>query len=205
MNSPQSSPEPDRSLPSGIPAPPPPRPPDIKDPRDQGATYGGTEKKKKKKGERTHPTDPYPKLKKRSGCCGCLGSLFVSVLLVAITLAVLIGYFGPGRFVKEGYKVVNLRDQNASVTTAPSEATLYIAPGSLTWDVTVTEVPVAIIAREITVSGDFHEMASLNAVKVTGTERARFAKDLEIYTAEFTDKGITLKGALKGRVVKNLQ
>lgn len=193
-------------MPSGIPAPPPPRPPDLRDPREQGPTYGGKEKKRKKKrGERTHPTDPYPKLKKRGGCCGCIGGLFVTVLLVVITLVVLVGYFGPGRFVNEGYKVVNLRDENTTIDTAPSEATLYIAIGKVNWNVPVTEVPVAVIALELTVSGDFHESASFSAVKVTGTPEARFAKDLEIYTGEFTDQGITLKGKLKGRVVKNLQ
>ncbi len=206
MSSP-ATPEPDRNLPDGIPAPPPPRPPDLKDPRNAGPTYGDKDSKKtkKKRGERTHPTDPYPKLKKRGGCCGCLGGMLVIVLLVAVGIGVAVSYFGPGRFVKEGYKVVNLKEQESVIDSAPSEMTLYIASGSVTWNASVTQVPVAILAREVNVSGDFHENVSITAAKVTATPQARFAKDLEIYAAEFSDGGITLKGALKGRVIKNLQ
>lgn len=206
MSSPDPNPEPDRSLPKGIPAPPPPRPPDLKDPRNSGPTYGDKDsKKKKKRGERTHPTDPYPKLKKRRGCCACLGGLFVVAVLAVVGLVVAVGYFTSGRFIADDYEVVRLTEANAVVDTAPSAKTVYLCQGTLAWDVPLTRVPVAIVAREVSVAGDFHESVSISAIKVSATERARFAKDLEIFAGEFKDGGITLKGTLKGRVIKNVR
>ncbi len=206
MSDPNPS-DPNRGLPSDIPAPPPP---DLKDPRKAGATYGAQDsaksKRKRRKKERSHPTDTYPPLKRKGGCgCGgCLGgSLLVLVLLFVAGVAAL-GYFGPGRFVKQGYKVVMLQSAEAVVDVAPEEPTFYIAQGALSWRVPVTPVPVALCAREIHVEGDFYEDASITGVKVAATQKARFAKDLEVFAAEFTDLGITLKGRLTGRVMKNL-
>jgi hypothetical protein len=199
--------EPNPGLPSGIPAPPPPRP-NIKDPRESGPTYGTDAKgrKKKKKAERTHPTDTYPPLRNRSrkGCCGCLGGLFALALLLLVAGAVVVGWYGPGRYVSQGYQVVNLESTEAAVVTAPVEPTFYIAPGTLHYSAPVTNVPVAFVGRELTIEGDFLDVASITGVKVTVTEKSRFAKDLEVIAAEFTDLGMTLKGQLNGRVIKNL-
>ncbi len=200
------TPTPANNLPDDIPAPPPPRPPDLKDLKHEGPTYG-TEKKssKKNKKERTHPTDPYEPLKKKKscGCCGCLGGSLVVVLLLLVALAAAAVYIGPGRYVSDGYTVVNLEGPDATVDTAPEAATLYIGQ-AVTYKVPITNVPVAIIGREVLVSGDFLKEVSLSGVKVTGSPTARFAQDLEIYAAEFTDQGITLKGELTGRVMKSL-
>ncbi len=203
-----NSPDPNRDLPPSVPAPPPPRP-DLKDPRLAGATYGtqGAAGSKGKKKKQRHPTDAYPPLKRRRGGCGCGGCLGGTLLVLALLFVagvVALGYFGPGRFVKEGYKVVNLESAEAIVETAPTEPTFYLAQGTLTWRVPVTTVPVALCAREIHIEGDFHDEASVTGLKVTATEKARFAKNLEVVAAEFTDLGITLKGELTGHVMKNL-
>jgi len=198
-------PDPNQSLPQGIPAPPPPRP-DLKDIRQEGATYG-TDKsekgKKKKKRERNHPTDPYQPLKKSRGCCGCIGGLAVAVVLLVAAIIAAITFLGPGRFVKQGYKVVNLEESPAALYTAPTEPTLYIAKGIIHYRVPVTEVPVALIAREIAAEGDFLDEVSFTAAKVAVTAKARFAKNLEVFAAEFSDLGMTLKGDLNGRVIQN--
>jgi len=198
--------EPNPGLPSGIPAPPPPRP-NIKDPRDAGPTYGTDAKgKKKKKSERSHPTDLYPPLKKRGGkgCCGCLAGLVALLLLILVAGAAVVGWYGPGRYVSEGYTVVNLEDADATIDAAPTEPTFYIATGTLHYAAPITNVPVAFVGRELTIEGDFLDVASITGVKVTVTEKSRFAKDLEVIAAEFTDLGMTLKGQLIGRVIKNL-
>lgn len=200
---------PNQGLPPGIPAPPPPRP-DMKDTREAGPTYGseprGRQKKKRKK-ERTHPTDTYPPLKKSrgwGGCCGCLAGFFALALLLLLAGAAVVGWYGPGRFVSDGYTVVNLESEDAAVAIAPTEPTFYLAPGTLHYAAPVTKVPVAFAGRELRIEGDFHEAASITGVKVTVTETSRFAKDLEVIAAEFTDLGMTLKGELSGRVIKNL-
>ncbi len=197
-----------QGLPPGIPAPPPPRP-DLKDTREAGPTYGSDAKgrKRKKKKERTHPTDTYPPLKKSrglGGCCGCLGGFFALVLLLLVAGATAVGWYGPGRFVSAGYTVVNLETEDAAIAVAPTEPTYYLAPGKLHYAAPVTKVPVAFAGRELRIEGDFHEAASITGVKVTVTETSRFAKDLEVIAAEFSNIGMTLKGELSGRVIKNL-
>ena len=199
---------PNPGMPPGIPAPPPPRP-DIKDLRETGPTYGasGKDKKKKKKKERSHPTDSYPPLKPKRGCggfCGCLGGIAALFLLLLAGAAVAIGWYGPGRYVSEGYQVVNLGSEETVVDAAPAEATFYIAPGKLHYTAPVTNVPVAFLGRELLIEGDFLDTASITGMKATVTEKSRFAKDLEVIAAEFTDLGMTLKGELTGRVIKNL-
>lgn len=205
-----TDPKPDPSnldLPPGIPAPPPPRP-DLKDPRNAGPTYGALEKgKKKKKPDRTHPTDAYPPLKRKrgcGGCCGCLGGFAALLFLLLIAGGSLVARHGPGRYVSEGYTVVNLEKEEAIVDTAPTEATFYIAPGKITYTAPITNVPVAFMGRELEIEGDFLEATSLTGVKIKVTDKSRFAKDLEVIAAEFTDLGMTLKGGLTGRVIKNL-
>lgn len=205
-----SDPTPDQpspGLPPGIPAPPPPRP-DLKDPRKAGPTYGAAEKgKKKRKKDRSHPTDTYPPLKRKRGCggaCGCLGGIFALFLLLLAGASVMIAWHGPGRYVSEGYQVVNLGSGEVTVDSAPTEATFYIAPGKITYHAPVTNVPVAFLARELMIEGDFLDKASITGVKATVTGKSRFAKDLEVIAAEFTDLGMTLKGELTGRVIKNL-
>jgi len=199
------TPPPLSNLPDGIPAPPPPRP-DLKDIKHEGPTYGAEKSSKKKKKERNHPTDPYDPLKKKKGCgcCGCLGGSLVAVVLLFIALIGAVAYFGPGRFVAEGYTVVNLEGAEATVSTAPEVPTLYIGQ-AVTYSAPITSVPVAIVAREITVGGDFLKEVSLTGAKVTGLPDARFAENLEVYAAEFFDQGITINGELTGRVMKSLQ
>ncbi len=199
----------DSEIPEGVPSPPPPRPPDIIDPRKAGPTYVTKEDKGKgkKQKERTHPTDPYQPLKKKKGCggcCGCLGGSLLAIILLFVGFSVAITYWGPGRFVQQGFKVVNLGEAEATITEAPSEPTFYIGR-SLTYTVPKTEVPIAIAAQEIVISGDFLKEVSLTGVKVTALSTARFAENLEIYAMEFFDKGVTLKGDLTGRVMKSLQ
>lgn len=201
-----SIPPPPQDLPDGIPAPPPPRP-DLKDLNHEGPTYGSekSSQRKNKKRERSHPTDPYEPLKKKNGCgcCGCLGGSLMALVVLLVVIASATVYLGPGRFVSKGFTVVNLKGTEVTVDTAPEVATLYIG-NAVTYDVPLTSVPVAIVGREIIVSGDFLKTVSLNGVKVTGSPTARFAENLEVYAAEFTDKGITLKGDLTGRVMKSL-
>ncbi len=199
--------DPGHILPGGIPAPPPPRP-HIKDPSKEAPTYGSSDesKKKKKSKDRNHPTDPYQPLKRRKGCggcCGCLGGSLLVLVVLFIALVVAVAYFGPGRFVAEGYKVVNLREAETIIDVAPEEPTIYLGR-LVTYNAPVTNVPVAIVAQEIIVSGDFLKEVSLTGAKVTGLANARFALDLEVIAAEFYDKGIELKGNLTGRVMKSI-
>ena len=201
---PPPPPAPRSNLPEGIPAPPPPRP-DLKDLKHEGPTYGTEKSSKKNKKERTHPTDPYEPLKKKGcGCCGCLGGSLVAVVILFIALIGAVAYFGPGRFVADGYTVVNLEETESTVSTAPDKPTLYIGR-TVVYNAPVTSVPVAIVGQEITVSGDFLKEVSLTGAKVTGLSNARFAGNLEVYAAEFFDQGITLQGELTGRVMKSLQ
>lgn len=205
--SPTEPTDPNRDLPPGVPPPPPPRP-DLKDIREVGPSYRnepGKRRQKKKKKDRSHPTDAYPPLKTKGscGCGGCFGGAALALILVLGGLAASIGWYGPGRFVSRGYEVVNA-GPDAVIEVAPTQATVYLSQGKIDWQVPVTTVPVALIAREIHVVGDFHDEASLTAVKATATERARFAKNLEVRALEFTDLGLTLKGELRGRVMKNL-
>lgn len=197
--------------PADVPVPPPVLPkPDIQDTGKSGPTYGDTNPKKPEgKGgkERSHPTDPYDPLPKRRGCLGfgsCIVTFAVSFLLLLGGLAGVFAFWGPARFVSNGYTVVNLRTENAVVDSAPDKPTVLIGPGKVHYRASLTKVPVAIFAKELVVEGDFYENASLNAVKVTATTKARFAKNLEVNAAEFTDEGLTLKGELTGKVVRNL-
>ena len=204
MSDPTSQ-DPDHSLAGGIPTPPPPRPPDIKVPDKAGPTYGNTDKSKKTR-DSNHPTDPYKALKKKSGCGGCCGCLGGSLLLLVVLFIALVGavaYFGPGRYITEGYKVVTLTEPETIITTAPGEPTIYLGQ-LVTYNAPVTNFPVAIVAQEIIISGDFLKEVSLTGAKVTGLANARFAEDLEVIAGEFYDKGITLKGNLTGRVMKSL-
>ncbi len=201
--------DPNRSLPDGIPAPPPPKP-NIIDPSKSGPTYAfGTTEVKKGRGktERTHPTDPYEPLKKRKGCggcCGCLGGSLLLVVVLFIGVVAAVTYYGPGRFVKDGYTVVNLANTDGRVTTAPTEPTVYIGT-FINYNVGVTEVPIAIIGQEVIISGTFLKEVSLTGSKVTALANSSFAGDLEVFAAEFFDKGISLTGELKGRVMRSLQ
>ena len=198
------TPPPRSDLPDGIPAPPPPRP-DLKNIKHEGPTYD-SEKSSKKTKEHNHPTDPYKALKKKSGCGGCCGCLGGSLLLLVVLFIALVGavaYFGPGRYITEGYKVVTLTEPETIITTAPGEPTIYLGR-LVTYNAPVTNFPVAIVAQEIIISGDFLKEVSLTGAKVTGLANARFAEDLEVIAGEFYDKGITLKGNLTGRVMKSL-
>ncbi len=195
-------------MPDGIPAPPPPKP-NVIDPSADQPTYGGSKSadKKKKKGQR-HPTDPYDPLKKKKGCggcCGCLvGSAVLSVILL-VALSAAVYFVGPGRYItKDGYEPVTLEEQLATISEAPDKPTMYIG-NNITYNAPRTDVPIAIFGTTITVDGDFTENVSLTGVKVTGTATARFAKNLEVFAAEFYDEGIFLKGKLSGRVMKSLQ
>jgi len=208
MSDPTSQ-DPNGNLPDGIPAPPPPRP-NIIDTAKSGPTYafGATETKGGKgKKERSHPTDPYEPLKKKKGCGGCCGCLGGSLLLMAVLfigLIAAVAYYGPGRFVKDGYTVVNLGNTEAKVTTAPTEPTAYIGK-FITYSAGVTEVPIAIIGQEVIISGTFLKDVSLTGAKVTALPNSNFAGNLEVFAADFFDKGITLTGELKGRVMRSLQ
>lgn len=208
MSDPTSQ-DPNSNLPDGIPAPPPPRP-HIIDTANSGPTYafGTTETKAgKKKKERTHPTDPYEPLKKRrgcGGCCGCLGGSLLLIVILFIGLVAAVAYYGPGRFVKDGYTLVNLANTDGRVTTAPTEPTVYIG-NFINYSAGVTEVPIAIIGQEVIISGTFLKDVSITGAKVTALANSSFAGDLEVFAADFTDKGITLTGELKGRVMRSLQ
>ena len=178
--------------------------------REKARKKAGEIKERKKKGKKTkdrnHPTDPYEPLKKKKGCgccCGCLGGSLLVLVLLFIALVGAVAYFGPGRFVSEGYKVVNLTERETIITTAPEEPTIYLGR-LVTYNAPVTNVPVAIVAQEITVSGDFLKEVSLTGAKVTGLANARFSGNLEVIAGEFYDKGITLKGNLTGRVMRSL-
>ena len=193
-----------------VPPPPPIMPkPDIIDPRSQGPTYGGDEKKSKrsrKDKKRSHPLDPYEPLKKRkgcSGCCGCVGGLLGLILLLIIALAAVVGWFGPGRYVFDGYEVVSFKEAQTNISTAPDKPTYYIGQ-SIEYTAPSTEVPIAILGTEISFSGNFSKDLSVSGAKVYARPGTTGEGDLEVYAAEFYDEGIELKGTLKGSVMKNI-
>ncbi len=206
----------DYKMPEGIPAPPLPKPDsfDLKD-LDEGSSEVYSKKagkgKKIEAKERSHPTDVYNKSvnaskgggagKKACGCLGCLG-------VVALAICALIGglfYYCAGDLMTRGYKVVQLPTGEQTLNVSPTEPTFYIGTmgTKVTYDVANTESPIAILAAEIVVSGDFLENASFRAIKVIGKDNARFAKDLNIIAAEFSDEGVSIRGDLTGRVIQN--
>lgn len=186
------------TLPGGIPLPPPPQA-FQPNPENMSPTYGSSASPL---GKPLGPgSTPHPKLRRvRKGrFWGCLATLIIALLAL---VAVLI-YLGPGRYVAKGFQIVNVSDLS-EVTEAPETPSCYLASGSLHYKVPATKVPVVLIAKEILVEGDFYEDVALTAVKVSATTEARFAKNLEVNTLEFSNQGITLKGGLKGRIGKTL-
>lgn len=200
----REKPDNDSGMPDGIPAPPPPKP-NVIDPRADQPTYGGSKssRKKRKKG-RKHPTDPYEPMKKRKGCCGCLAGIGASIIIIFVALVAAVYFVGPGRHIKDGFEPAFLNEPTTTISDAPDKPTMYIGQ-SITYDVPRTDVPIAIFASEIIVDGDFAKNVSLTGAKVTGSDGARFAKNLEVFAGEFYDKGIELRGELTGRVMKSLQ
>jgi len=191
------------SLPGDIPVPQAPVPditvpainqPTYRNPADSASNY-------------RHPLDPHPPLKKKrgcGGCCGCFGALTLISILSIIGLAVAVGYFGPGRYLSQGYTVVNLTGQaEATIVEAPTTPTFYFG-NIVHYEAPLTTVGVAIAAQEVTIRGAFQDQVALMGAKVTGQSGAQFAKDLEIYAAEFTDEGVTVAGSVKGKVIRSL-
>ncbi len=208
----QDESDPNESLPEGVPAPPMPKP-DLHNIIEEGPTYKTENekdrKRKRKKKSSQHPLDrvaapgtPAPGSKK--SCCACGGCALLVIVLLIGALIGGVAWFGPGRFAKEGYEVVQFETAREIVQTAPDSPTLYVGQ-EIIYEAPSTEVPIAIIGSEITISGDFLESVSLTGAKVTATPEARFAKDLELYALEFKDEGLTLNGSLKGRVMQNSQ
>ena len=196
--------------PREVPPPPPIMPtPDIIDPRTQGPTYGGKKGKDKgsrKEKKRSHPPDPYEPLKKRKGCggcCGCVGGVIGLIVLLLIGLSVLVGWFGPGRYAFDGYEVVSFEEAETTISTAPEKPTYYIGQ-LIEYNAPSTDVPVAFLGTEITLSGYFGKDVGIAGVKVFTKSSTTIAGDLEVYAAEFHDEGIELKGTLKGSVMKNV-
>ncbi|MEQ1839903.1 MAG: hypothetical protein ABL994_05810 [Verrucomicrobiales bacterium] len=126
------------------------------------------------------------------------------IVILFIGLVAAVAYYGPGRFVKEGYAVVNLGTTESRVTTAPTEPTVYIGT-IITYSAGVTDVPIAIIGQEVIIGGTFLKDVSVTGAKVTALANSSFAGNLEVFAADFYDKGITLTGELKGRVMRSLQ
>lgn len=206
----------DLGMPEGI-APPPMPKPDLHDIIKEGPTYGEEKKdsgkKKKKRGKKdksggAHPLDRISingsgPMQSKKGCCGCIGGCFVLVVLFFVAIFVIVGWVGPARHLVKGYEVVNHSDSpSVTISEAPDKPTAYLGT-EIIYNAPQTKVPIAIYGQSITVSGDFWETATLTGAKVTATARARFAKDLEIWAAEFIDEGLTLKGELQGRVMQN--
>jgi len=202
-------------MPEGIPAPPLPKPDsfDLKDLNEGSSqTYSKKIGKGKKEGkkERSHPPDLYNKSREANSgggkgkACGCLGCLGVIFLLICAAVGGLF-YYCAGDLMSQGYKVVRLSPGEQTLNVSPTEPTFYVGTmeTKVSYNVANTEAPIAILAGEITVSGDFLEEASFRAVKVTGKENARFAKELNIIAAEFKDEGVTIRGNLTGRVIQN--
>ncbi|MDF1826560.1 MAG: hypothetical protein P1U68_18090 [Verrucomicrobiales bacterium] len=123
------------------------------------------------------------------------------VLLIA--LAVVIGWFGPGRYLFEGYEVVSFNEEKTMITTAPDKPTYYIGQ-EIEYNAPSTGVPIAILGTEVVVSGYFGKDLSVSAVKVFLKSSTTVTGDLEVYAAEFSDEGVDLKGELKGRAMTSL-
>tara|TARA_R110002096_G_scaffold387551_3_gene581778 strand:+ start:563 stop:1195 length:633 start_codon:yes stop_codon:yes gene_type:complete len=188
------------SLPDGVPKPPLPAP-NLKDLTETGPTYVTDSPGQKK--TRSHPTDAYPPLKKRRACVGACGCLAVAATLIflMVALIVIVSCFGPGRPLFDDYEIVNLDETNKTITEAPIEPTYYIGQ-NISYLAPVTKVPIAIFGTDVVLAGDFHETITVTASKITGRPTARFAKDLVLYTKQFTNDGILLKGERKGIVIK---
>lgn len=196
--------------PGEVPPPPPIMPaPDIIDPRKTGPTYGERPEKSKrsrKEKKRSHPLDPYEPLKKKNGCggcCGCVGGFVALIALLLVALVVVVGWFGPGRYVMEGYEVVSFEETHTVITSAPDKPTYFIGQ-KIEYNAPSTDVPIAILGTEIIFSGYFSGNLSASGAKVTGRSATTITGDLEVYAAEFYDEGIELNGVLTGSVMKNL-
>lgn len=189
--SPNSEPE---IMPEGVPEPPALLPKPDKFDSDE------PEKKPKKKKKQRHPLDTYQPLKDRKRgmgrCCGCLAIFSFLALLIASGVL----YWQFGHLIS--YERVHLKDAETLISEAPDKATLYFGQ-KIVYAAPPTEVEICIIAKEIQITGHFLENVSLIAAQVVAEKGTRFAKDLDVKADEFTDRGITLKGELTGRVQKS--
>ncbi len=177
-----------------IPTLPPPKPFQA---AAENATYGGglSREKFESKNKRKRK-DPSSQLRPASK--HLFSKILVTLLIAAILLVTVLLYLGPGRFVAKGYHIVNLGATPDIIIEAPTSPTCYLSSGTIRYQVPITQTAVAFIAQEIIVEGDFYEQASLTALKIAASSKARFAKDLELYAIEFLNGGITLKGRLSG-------
>jgi len=184
-----------KETPEGVPAPPSILPTPDKFGTDEPEKK--PEKKPEKRMKQRHPTDSYEPLKKsRKGCAGCF-ALFAVIVLAAIGG---LGYWVAGPIAR--FEQITFDDAETTITEAPEKATWYIGK-KINYAAPPTEVEIAIWAEEIHITGDFLENVYILGMKVFAAKNARFAKDLDIKTAEFTDEGITLKGKLTGNVMEN--
>ncbi len=192
-------------MPDGVPPPP-----NIMNSSKVGPTYSDLEtgKKKRRKKGRNHPTDAYEPMEKKKGCggcCGCFGGAAALVVLALIAAVIWTGYYGPGRyFIDREFEKVALKDDTTTITEAPEDPTFYIG-NNVVYEVPETTVPIAIVGSEVTVNGDFLDNVTITAAKITAAKGTRIAGDLEVWAGEFYDKGIVLKGELKGRVGQSLE
>jgi len=192
----------EQDLPEGISPPPPPKALPDPDPFDKPQPGHRVDGKKRRKGRKAkkefHPTDHYQasqKMKTRKGCGGCLGSLILLVVILVASPAV----FLVGPFLLQGYKTVYLGG-DATIDTAPEVATLYIG-GTVEYQPPLTDVKIAVVAKEASLSGAFTENTSVRAMTLVGKKGAIFVQDLEIFAIRFLDEGIQVDGELGGSVV----
>ncbi len=177
--------------------------PDQFNARDLDFEKRAKEKRKKNK-DRKHPTDGYKDVRKKrkgaGGCCagiGCLGLIVVVILGVA-------GFFAyPVIEPVKDFARVRLDEATTTISEAPSEATLYFSGGSVTYSAPRTDVPIAIVATEVRISGDYTENVYLCGIKQTKVESgARFLKNLDVYTLDFVNEDADVRGELTGKTLK---
>jgi|GEM_PF-7093413 len=176
-----------------------PVPPSILPEPDQFRTDEVTVKKNQTS-DRKHPKDPYQPLRKKrkgcGGCCGCLALLGFIFLLASAGLA----WFCLGPAANSGYEFVILKDAETTLSKAPERSTLYLGR-KVTYAAPLTDVEIEIIAQEIHVSGDFQKNVSLRGLRVFASKGSRFAENLEVYGAKFSDEGTAVNGKLKGKIL----
>ncbi len=182
---------------------PPPDPFDTRNSNEGKNTFSKKLKNQDKKKKGRHPTDAYQDVrreKKGAGCCASLGCLVVLIFLLVVGAVGFAGYVMAGDL--KGYTLVTLREDEATVSEAPAEPTLYVGQKRLIYNVPQTSVPVAIFAAEIVVQGEFQESLHLRGAKVTCQGGSICHKNLDVYAVEYIDEGIQVNGEKKGKTIK---
>ena len=181
---------------------PPPDPFDTRKSREGSNSFERKSKRKKKKRKgRNHPTDVYKDVRRESRGSGCCAGLALFGLAVVAALGGLLYWLGHPFL--QGFELVWSPDSEVTITEAPEEGTLYLAPlATVKFDADLTSVPLGIVAKHVEVSGDFGDNVYMRGITVSAANGTRFAGDLNIYAIQFRNDGVVVHGSMSGQTLR---